>query len=161
MRCRSTSTVTASCSFVRTACRSPNICRRITRGARCTASSRIRRRAKAEPCAIAPTPTLQKRRQVPQSVEAPDRPSHCRPLAALALGLVASPFPRSHTMPAIDARSLKITSEMATRLKSHVDYLASAQLEGRKPGTEGNRQAAEYLVRAFEQLGLEPLASLN
>lgn len=70
--------------------------------------------------------------------------------------------PLSHpTMPSIDARSLPIRSETATRLKAHVDYLASPALQGRKPGTPGHRQAAQYIADAFDRLGLEPLSSLN
>lgn len=41
-------------------------------------------------------------------------------------------------------------------LKVHVRYLASDSLEGRASGTEGNRKAANYIARHFEQFGLTP-----
>lgn len=41
-------------------------------------------------------------------------------------------------------------------LKSHVQYLASDELEGRGPGTEGNRKAAAYLAEQFTMYGLKP-----
>ncbi len=42
-------------------------------------------------------------------------------------------------------------------LRSHVEYLASEELEGRLTGTGGARLAAEYLVAELEKLGGEPL----
>ncbi|MDL1892790.1 M20/M25/M40 family metallo-hydrolase [Sphingobacteriales bacterium CHB3] len=41
-------------------------------------------------------------------------------------------------------------------LKTHVQYLASDELEGRGSGTEGNRKAAEYLQQQFASYGLKP-----
>ncbi len=43
------------------------------------------------------------------------------------------------------------------RVREHIKYLASDQLAGRRPGTEGNRLAAEYIGRAFDRIGLWPL----
>ena len=37
-------------------------------------------------------------------------------------------------------------------LKDHIGYLASDELEGRKPGTEGIELAAEYIVEQLELL---------
>jgi len=65
------------------------------------------------------------------------------------------------SMSAVDPRSLSITSELATRLRSHVEYLASPALKGRKPGTPGNDAAARYLISQFQEMGLEPLPSLR
>lgn len=47
--------------------------------------------------------------------------------------------------------------EMQSRLKTHVKYLASDELEGRKMGSEGNRLAAKYVADYFTSLGLQPL----
>lgn len=42
-------------------------------------------------------------------------------------------------------------------LKEHIGYLASDELEGRKPGTEGIEKAAEYIVEQLELLDVKPL----
>lgn len=42
------------------------------------------------------------------------------------------------------------------RMRAHIEFLASDQLRGRKPGTPGYRIAAEYVAAQFMQLGLEP-----
>ncbi|HZU25899.1 MAG TPA: M28 family peptidase [Bryobacteraceae bacterium] len=42
---------------------------------------------------------------------------------------------------------------------SHVEYLASDQLQGRQTGSEGYRKAAEYVAGQFHELGLEPAGS--
>lgn len=68
---------------------------------------------------------------------------------------------RAITMPPVDLSQLVISTELAQRLRGHVDYLASPELKGRKPGTPGNRAAAQYIQEAFHQVGLEPLASLG
>lgn len=64
-------------------------------------------------------------------------------------------------MTAVDPRTLPVASGLATGLRHHVDYLASPQLQGRKPGTRGHRLAADYLVTRFREIGLEPLPSLR
>lgn len=40
------------------------------------------------------------------------------------------------------------------RLREHVEYLASADLEGRRTGTKGAAAAAEYIAKEFERYGL-------
>ncbi|HEY7535202.1 MAG TPA: PA domain-containing protein, partial [Thermodesulfobacteriota bacterium] len=45
----------------------------------------------------------------------------------------------------------------AKEIISHIRYLASDQLEGRKAGTEGCEKAAEYIVSHFKKAGLKPL----
>jgi len=62
---------------------------------------------------------------------------------------------------AIDPRTLLVTSELANRLRIHVEYLAGPELRGRKPGTPGNRAAADYIAARFRELGLEPLSSMG
>jgi len=42
-------------------------------------------------------------------------------------------------------------------LKKHIDYLASPELEGRLPGTEGIEKAANYIETQFKEIGLKPL----
>lgn len=62
---------------------------------------------------------------------------------------------------AIDPRTLPVSSDLAKRLQSHVRYLAGPELQGRKPGTAGNRAAADYIAARFREMGLTPLASLG
>jgi Tol biopolymer transport system component len=45
----------------------------------------------------------------------------------------------------------------ADDIRTHVEYLASDALEGRKTGEPGARKAAEYLAAQLESLGLDPL----
>src|SRR5437763_13594687 len=40
------------------------------------------------------------------------------------------------------------------RLRSHITYLASDKLEGRRTGSEGANLAAEYISREFSRVGL-------
>ncbi len=64
-------------------------------------------------------------------------------------------------MALVEPQTLPITSDLAKRLKAHVEYLAGPALQGRKPGTPGNRKAAAYVTAQFHELGLEPLPSLG
>src|ERR1019366_5924295 len=45
---------------------------------------------------------------------------------------------------------------LATRLKTHVRYLADDKLEGRRTGTNGEILAMEYISSQYNQIGLEP-----
>ncbi len=48
--------------------------------------------------------------------------------------------------------------EITTKeLEAHVYFLASDELEGRKPGTEGGMEAARYIRDQFISFGLEPI----
>lgn len=49
----------------------------------------------------------------------------------------------------------------ADRIKAAVAYLASDQLEGRGPGTNGEVLAIEYLADEFEKAGLKPIGEGN
>lgn len=51
------------------------------------------------------------------------------------------------------ARNPQIT---ANDCRVHVTYLASDALQGRRPGTDGCRAAAQYIEKELRQLGLEP-----
>ena len=64
-------------------------------------------------------------------------------------------------MTLVDPKALPVTSDLAKRLKAHVEYLASPALQGRKPGTPGNRQAAAYISARFRELDLDALPSLG
>ena len=44
----------------------------------------------------------------------------------------------------------------ADRLKAHIDRLASDELGGRTPGSQGHRLAREYLIEQLEASGIEP-----
>ena len=62
----------------------------------------------------------------------------------------------------VDPKTLPpLTSDLAKHLKSHVEYLASPALAGRKPGTPGHRQAAAYITTTFKEIGLGTLPSLG
>lgn len=50
----------------------------------------------------------------------------------------------------------KTTADWSISLKKDVTFLASDELEGRDTGSEGERKAAEFLAKRFEQLGLTP-----
>ena len=49
----------------------------------------------------------------------------------------------------------------ADRIKSAVAHLASDQLEGREPGTNGEVLTTEYLSDEFEKVGLKPIGERN
>lgn len=49
-------------------------------------------------------------------------------------------------------------SETAAALRSHVNFLASASLEGRAAGSEGELLAADYVRETFESYGLDILS---
>ena len=46
-------------------------------------------------------------------------------------------------------------SDTASSLKAHVGYLASDALEGRAPGSEGERAVAEYVTRLLQEYGVD------
>ncbi len=48
---------------------------------------------------------------------------------------------------------------LAERLKKHIMYLASDQLAGRYPGTEGNKLTVEYVAKTFQTYGLKPVGT--
>ncbi len=82
----------------------------------------------------------------------------CLGLAVLTVALIAMtpPVPAKR-----DPTTLPVSSKLASRLKHHVEYLASPDLKGRQPGTAGNRAAAEYIKERFREAGLTPLPSLG
>lgn len=48
-------------------------------------------------------------------------------------------------------------SKKDTKLWKDIAFLADERLDGRSPGTEGNRIARNYLLQRFEEIGLTPL----
>ena len=46
---------------------------------------------------------------------------------------------------------------MAPIYRSHVEGLASDEMQGREPGSEGERKTIEYLEKEFLELGLQPV----
>src|SRR4029453_10532969 len=67
--------------------------------------------------------------------------------AAAALVLVAAAAPARHT------------SDSASRIRAHVEYLASDHLRGRDTGSVGYALAADYVAGQFRSLGLKPGAN--
>ena len=49
-------------------------------------------------------------------------------------------------------------SETVRAMRTHVDFLASAALEGRAAGSEGELEAADYVREVFEAYGLEVIS---
>lgn len=46
------------------------------------------------------------------------------------------------------------------RIKKHITYLAGDKLQGRFPGTKGEKKAAKYIIKQFEKAGLQPMGNL-
>ncbi len=74
--------------------------------------------------------------------------------AALALSLCFLPLNAQYMSAVADSDS----GEVAKSLREHVSYLASAALEGRKAGSEGEKDAAEYLREVLEGYGVDMLS---
>jgi len=66
------------------------------------------------------------------------------PIATLLLATFVAVAQQSETEPS------------ATTLQKHVSYLASDELDGRRTGTAGANDAARYIAREFERLGIRP-----
>lgn len=61
------------------------------------------------------------------------------------------------TMSAVQAQKLrKDDKTLIANLKTHIQYLASDSLQGRRTGTPGAQMAMQYISKAFEQIGLQP-----
>src|SRR5215207_3659948 len=59
-------------------------------------------------------------------------------------------------------KSLKLSraeQAIVTNLQSHISYLASDKLEGRRAGTAGEKLAGEYISQKFAEVGLQPKGS--
>ena len=53
-------------------------------------------------------------------------------------------------------RRTGVPAVSAARILEHVKALSADEMEGRAPGTAGERRAVGYLVEQFRKLGLEP-----
>lgn len=50
----------------------------------------------------------------------------------------------------------KANAELATNIRSHIQYLADDKLEGRRTGSKGEELAMQYIIHQYTQMGLEP-----
>ena len=57
------------------------------------------------------------------------------------------------------SRLSKADQATVTNLQSHITYLASDKLEGRRPGSAGEKLAGEYISQKFQEAGLQPKGS--
>lgn len=90
----------------------------------------------------------------------------CSGMLLSAILIVGAPayggiFFSDSTTSSVDPKSLSPSTPLAKRLQDHVAYLASPDLNGREPGTPGNRKAAAYITNEFQHAGLQPLPSLG
>lgn len=58
-------------------------------------------------------------------------------------------------------KASKSDKSLISYLKSHVQYLSSDELEGRRAGTKGEQMAAEYIASKFMEIGLIPRGENN
>ena len=57
----------------------------------------------------------------------------------------------------VSAQKLKKEDrQLQNNLQLHVTYLSSDALEGRRTGTAGEKQAAEYIAKTFKEIGIAP-----
>jgi Tol biopolymer transport system component len=70
-------------------------------------------------------------------------------------GLTASAETPKAAVEVVDLGATEVVISAADA-RSHVQRLASAEMEGRLTGTEGERRATAYVAAVFEQLGLQP-----
>ncbi|EPX63691.1 Peptidase M28 [Cystobacter fuscus DSM 2262] len=76
------------------------------------------------------------------------------PLLLAPLVLLASAARAQSTPPAEKAAARSLD---ASRLRAHIEFLASDLLEGRGPGTRGDALAQLYIATQFQLLGLQPM----
>ena len=50
----------------------------------------------------------------------------------------------------------KAEKQLTNNLRTHINYLASDQLEGRRAGSKGEELAHNYITAQFSQMGLQP-----
>ena len=74
--------------------------------------------------------------------------------AALKAVLAA---PRSQNAPPPFVGGVSNPDVAETRLRQHIEFLASDALEGRMTGSEGAKRAAEHIATHFKQLNLKPV----
>ena len=80
-----------------------------------------------------------------------------RPMFRLLLALLALTLPAAATGQAVDpASSASYAPVDPQRLSDWTRQLASDELQGRAPGTEGETRTIAWLIEQFRALGLEP-----
>jgi len=79
-----------------------------------------------------------------------------RHLAAIALGLIS--FVQLSAQYRSGSYDSLYDSETVSSLKEHVSYIASAQMEGRKAGSEGEKMTAEYIEQVLSSYGVDILS---
>lgn len=75
----------------------------------------------------------------------------------LSLGLFSAAVLNAQT----DASSKYAATITIDNLHKHLSIIASAEMEGRETGTEGQRKAATYIENQFKTIGLKSVASLK
>jgi Predicted aminopeptidases len=76
---------------------------------------------------------------------------------ALALITACPRDKQKNTTGWVVSSAVTSTSIDSANLVHHLAYLSSAQMEGRKTATPGNRLAREYIIRVFDSLKLQKL----
>ncbi|HLP83200.1 MAG TPA: M28 family peptidase, partial [Phycisphaerales bacterium] len=66
---------------------------------------------------------------------------------------VTAPAPAGMTQPTTDGKKI---AALTTLYRQHLYTLTTPWMEGRAPGTDGNRRAADYLEFNYKQLGFKP-----
>src|SRR5689334_4198285 len=80
-------------------------------------------------------------------------------LSAFFLIATATPALRPASAALTDAQSASAAARLSSeRIRAHVQYLASDQLQGREAGTPAADQAARYIEKEFRSYGLKPPA---
>ena len=73
-------------------------------------------------------------------------------LLLVSLFLIQDSFAQKKKSPKLS----KADQAMVRNLQSHISYLASDKLEGRRAGTNGEKLASEYINQKFQEIGLQP-----
>jgi hypothetical protein len=73
-------------------------------------------------------------------------------LLLVSLFLIQDSFAQKKKSP----KPSKADQAMVKNLQSHISYLASDKLEGRRAGTNGEKLASEYISQKFQEIGLQP-----
>jgi Zn-dependent M28 family amino/carboxypeptidase len=60
-----------------------------------------------------------------------------------------------------DAAAKYASTITGNNLQKHLSIIASAEMEGRETGTEGQRKAAAYIETQYKSIGLKTVSSLN
>lgn len=53
----------------------------------------------------------------------------------------------------------KADKQLAENLQSHIQFLASDELEGRRAGSAGEMKAVDYIIKQYQALGLKPMGT--